>query len=102
MLRFAGKRYCPAPRPSARNIQLKFERCFKGRDESNLNAEADRARYRWLSTKVPEKSAYPTLRQQSVTFPVGIVITMRKTAMALSKTFSARLRLTPEFKNMIS
>jgi hypothetical protein len=37
---FAGKRYgpCPAPRPSATNIGLKFEWCFKGRDESNLNA----------------------------------------------------------------
>jgi hypothetical protein len=28
----------PSPRPSATNIGLKFEWCFKGRDESNLNA----------------------------------------------------------------
>jgi hypothetical protein len=33
----AGKTL-PSPRPSKANIRLKFEGCFKGRDESNLNA----------------------------------------------------------------
>jgi len=36
-------------------MQRKFERCFKGRDESNLNARfADRARH-FRSCKKPSK-----------------------------------------------
>jgi hypothetical protein len=35
---FRRKTLSPSPRPSATNIGLKFEWCFKGRDESNLNA----------------------------------------------------------------
>jgi len=51
---------------------------------------------------MPEKSAYPTAHQQSVTFAIGIMITMRENSMAVSKIFSATPRLAPEFKKMNS
>jgi len=70
----------PAPRPGAGNIGLKFEWCFKGRDESNLNAAVGRQRSRVdRAREVPMKSALPSARQQSLTFAVGATITIRET-----------------------
>jgi hypothetical protein len=40
-LRASFVKFPPGPRPSATNIGLKFEWCFKGCDESNLNAATE-------------------------------------------------------------
>jgi hypothetical protein len=55
-----------SPRPSAANIGRKFERCFKGRNESNLNVGGQHCPLHSVEqAKVPAKPRFSIARQQS-------------------------------------
>src|SRR5215207_7391683 len=73
----------PTPRPSAVNIGRKFERCFKGRDESNLNTHPPpAARYLALSTQMPPPSRHFRRRQQALTVIVATVSTIQESVVS--------------------
>jgi hypothetical protein len=75
----------PSPRPSGANIRLKFEGCFKGRDESNLNVHAARRLPISIKHAKAANIAIFADAQQSVTLAVGAMLTMRPERLPLGR-----------------